>query len=262
MRRIRLHHIVEGPADAPILLLGSSIGTSTRLWAPQVTALAERFRVVRYDHRGHGRSPVPRGPYTLNDLGGDVLALLDRLGAARASLAGVSLGGMVSMWVAAHAPERVDRLALVCTAARLAPDLWAERAATVRAAGMAAIADRVIDRWVPDDFARHHPDTMAELRAMFLATPAEGYAGCCDAIRVMDLEPDLGRIGAPTLVVACLNDEATPPEHAKRIVSSIAGARLALVAGPAHLPNVSHPDVVSRLMLDFLEEPADVGRAS
>jgi 3-oxoadipate enol-lactonase len=254
MSAVKLHHVQDGPPDGPVLLLGSSIGTDIGLWAPQVPVLAQRYRVVRYDHRGHGRSPVPRGSYPLADLGGDVLALLDRLGAARASLGGVSLGGMVSMWVAAHAPERVERLALVATSARLPADLWAQRAAIARAQGMAALVDQVVARWVTPEFAAQHPDVMAALRSTFLATPALGYAGCCDAIRTMDLADHLTRIAAPALVVACLDDEATPPEHAKRILADIQHGRLALVGGAAHLPTVSHPDLIARLVKDFLDE--------
>jgi 3-oxoadipate enol-lactonase len=250
---VPLNYTVDGPEDAPVLVLGSSLGTDTRLWAPQVPALASRWRVVRYDHRGHGGSPVPPGPYHLADLGGDVLALLDHLGVARAHLGGLSIGGMVGMWVAAHQPDRIDRLALVCTSARLGPPrMWADRAAAVRADGLGAIADAVVARWTPPEFARQHPDVVADLRAMLVATPAEGYASTCAAIETMDLEPDLGRITAPTLVIAGLEDESTPPAHGQRIASLIPGARLALVAGAAHLANVSRPELVGDLLNDFL----------
>jgi 3-oxoadipate enol-lactonase len=199
-------------------------------------------------------SPVPRGSYTLADLGSDVLALMDRLGTRRASLGGVSLGGMVSMWVAAHAPERVERLVLVCTSAKLPEDLWAERAAVARGPGLAALVDRVVARWFTPEYARDNPDVVAGMRSVFLSTPADGYAGCCEAIRTMELEPVLHRIEAPTLVVACLDDEATPPEHAKRILAEVPRGRLALVAGAAHLPTVSHPDLMSQLVKDFLDD--------
>lgn len=257
MTAVSLSYTVDGPPDAPVLLLGSSLGTDGRTWAGQVPVLARRWRVVRYDHRGHGRSPVPAGPYRLADLGGDVLALLDHLGAARAHLGGVSLGGMVAMWVAAHAPDRVDRLALVCTSARLGPpQAWAERAATVRAEGLRAIADAVVSRWTPPEFARRHPDVVADLRAMLTSTPAEGYLGACAAIETMDLEPDLGRITAPTLVIAGLDDQAIPPAHGQRIAALVQGAQLALVAGAAHLPNVSRADLVGQLLDDFLSGDA------
>lgn len=257
MTAVTLHYTVDGPDEAPVLIIGSSLGTAGAMWAPQVPALATRFRVVRYDHRGHGGSPVPPGPYSLDDLGGDVLALMDNLGVDRAHIAGLSLGGMVAMWVAAHVPERVNRMVLLCTSAKLGPpEMWAERAHIVRTEGLGAIVDTVLGRWVPPEFAQRRPDVVAELREMFLATPPDGYAGCCAAIETMDLEPELGRITAPTLVIAGLADQSTPPSHAQRIISRITGSRLALVAGAAHLANVSRPDLVGELMVDYLSEGA------
>jgi 3-oxoadipate enol-lactonase len=249
---VALHYTVEGPDDAPLLVLGSSLGTTAAVWAAQLGALAG-FRVVRYDHRGHGRSPVPPGPYTMDDLGGDVLALLDGLGADRVHLAGLSLGGMVAMWVASHAPERVDGMVLVCTSARLGPpEMWQTRAQTVRAHGMAAIAEQVLGRWLPHDFAGQHPEARQGLWDMLVATPVEGYAGCCAAIEHMDLEDELSKVVASTLVIAGLEDESTPPPHAQRIVERIPDARLALVSGAAHLANISRPDLVGQLMRDHL----------
>ncbi len=248
-----IKYIVDGPEDAPALLLGASLGTTTELWGGQIPVLAQQFRVVRYDHRGHGDSPVPTGPYRIADLGGDLIGVLDALDIERAHVAGISLSGMASMWVASHAPERVDRLALLCTSARLGPpEMWSSRAATVRARGMAAIADAVVARWVPPEFARAHARTVSWLRGMLVRTPPEGYAGCCEAIGAMDLQADLGRIAAPTLVLAGLADQATPPAHAQRIVAGIPGARLALAAGAAHLPHVSRPDLIVDLLLTFL----------
>ena len=163
------------------------------MWDPQVPALAERLR-VRYDHRGHGGSPVPPGPYSLDDLGADALALLDGLGLERVHFCGLSLGGMVGMWMAINAPERIDRLVLCCTSAQLGPpEMWADRAATVRAEGVEAIADAGIGRWLTEDFSAREPEKTAAVRAMLAATPDEGYAGCCAAIEHMDLIPELGR---------------------------------------------------------------------
>ena len=151
-----LHHEIAGDERAPVLLLGCSLGTSVAMWEPQVAPLAERLRVIRYDHRGHGASPVPPGPYDIEDLGRDVLALMDRLGVERASLGGVSLGGMVAMWLGANAPDRVERLVLCCTSAHMPPaSAWAERAAKVRAAGTTeVVADAVVERWLTPAFAR------------------------------------------------------------------------------------------------------------
>ena len=201
---------------------------------------------------------MPPGPYALADLGGDVLALLDRLGLDRVHLGGMSLGGMVSMWVAANAPDRVDRLVLMCTSARLGPpDMWAERAAIARAQGVEALADAALARWLPDGFARSRPDVVAELRTMLTATQAEGYAGCCAAIEHMDLEPDLPRIEAETLVIAGLADSATPPAHAERIAAGIPNARLELVGGAAHLANLARPELITDLVTGFLADRAD-----
>src|SRR5205085_944703 len=181
-------------------------------WEPQVPALGRTHRVVRYDMRGHGGSPVPPSPYTIADLGGDVVALLDRLGIERASLVGVSLGGMVSMWLAANRPERIDRLVLCSTAPYLGPpEAWAERAALVLDEGAEAVADAVVARWFSAEYAAAHPDVVGAVRADLAATPAEGYAACCGALEHMDLRADLARIAAPTLVIVGADDPVTTP---------------------------------------------------
>jgi 3-oxoadipate enol-lactonase len=248
-----LHYTVDGPAAAPVLVLGSSLGTSGAMWQPQMAALTPHLRVLRYDHRGHGASPVPPGPYRLDELGADLLALLDRLGLDRVHLGGLSLGGMVAMWLAAHAPQRVEKLILMCTSARLGPpETWAQRAATVRTGGVAAIADPVLERWFTPEFVERHPGVVGWARRLLITTPAEGYAGCCAAIERMDLIPVLGRITAPTLVIAGARDPATPPEHAALIARGIHGARLEVVPEAAHLANIAQPAVIDRLVLEFL----------
>lgn len=245
-----VHHVETGAAQAPAVVLINSLGSTLEMWEPQVAPLAVGHRVVRFDLRGHGRSPVPPGPYTLADLGADVVALLDRLGIERASICGLSLGGMVAMWLGAHAPERVDRLALCCTSAALGPpEMWRDRAALVRAEGTAAVADAVVDRWLTPGYAHAHPGERDRLRAMIAATPAEGYASCCAAIEHMDLDGALERIAAPTLVVAGADDPATPPDHGARIAARIPGARMAVVADAAHLANVQQPGEITALLL-------------
>lgn len=234
-----VHHVVEGPPDAPPLVLLNSLGSSLAMWEPQIDELAARFRVIRFDARGHGRSPVPAGPYALADFGADVIALLDRLGVARAHLTGLSLGGMTAMWLAINAPERVDRLVLCCTSAKLGPpEMWADRAAKVRAEGTGAIAEAVVSRWVTPEYAETHPADVARLQAMVAATPAEGYASGCKAIEEMDLEDELAQIIAPTLVIAGADDPATPPDHGARIAARIPGSRMAVVPHAAHLGNL------------------------
>jgi 3-oxoadipate enol-lactonase len=247
---IQVHHRFDGPGDAPTVVLSNSLGSTLAVWEPQLPELASRFRVLRYDHRGHGASPVPPAPYTLAQLGHDVLALLDRHAIARASFCGLSLGGMVGMWLAAHAADRIDRLVLCCTAARFAPaQAWAERAAAVRAGGTGAVADAVVARWFTPGFARRQPDLVARMRAMIAATPAEGYAACCGVLEHADLHDDLPAIAAPTLVVAGADDPASPPEQAWRIAERIAGARVVVVPDAAHLANVEQAATVTELIV-------------
>lgn len=258
MNAARLHATVDGPAAGPVLVLGSSLGTTGAMWQPQVARLAERFRVVRYDHRGHGGSEVRDEPCTVADLARDVLGLLDRLGVGRAHHAGLSLGGMVGMWLAAHAPERVDRLAVLCTSARLGPAHgWLDRASAVRAGGPAAVADAVVQRWFTPAFATARPEVVARHRAMLVGTDREGYARCCEAIATMDLVADLRRVTAPTLVVAGAEDLATPVEHAALIAATVPGSRLVVVEPGAHLVSVERADEVTGLLLEHFGPPRD-----
>jgi 3-oxoadipate enol-lactonase len=250
---IPLHHVVDGPADGPPLLLGPSLGTSTEMWRDNVAALAETHRVIRYDHLGQGQSPEPPGPYHLNDLGSEVVELLRHLGIERASVAGVSLGGMVAMWLGAYAPEYVDRLVLACTSAYMADAPWAERIAAVQEAGSTEpIADAVVDNWLTPNFAREHPDQRERLRALLVASPPGGYSACCGAIERMDLRDDITRIDVPTLVISGSNDGSTPREHQELIAARIPGARHETIDPGAHLSNVEQPDAFNALVLEHL----------
>jgi 3-oxoadipate enol-lactonase len=194
---------------------------------------------------------VPAGPYRIEELGTDLLGLLDELGLDRVSLCGLSLGGMVAMWVAANAPGRIDRLALCCTAATVKGAVYLERAAKVRAGGTASVAEEVLSRWFTPSFG---DDARIERAAgMLRATPDEGYAGCCEALAAMDLRDGLTRITAPTLVIAGADDLATPPAKAQEITAAIPGALLRVVPGAAHLANVEQPEQVTRLLLDHFD---------
>ncbi|WP_017596275.1 3-oxoadipate enol-lactonase [Nocardiopsis potens] len=251
---VDVHAVVDGPAGAPTVVLAGSLGSTLEMWEPQVgPLLAAGLRVVRYDHRGHGGSPVPPGPYRIADLGADLIRLLDRIGAERASVAGLSLGGMVGMWAAAVHPERIDRLALLCTSALLGPpEGWTSRAEAVRARGAGAVAEAVVDRWFTPAYAERNPETAARMRAMVAAAPAEGYAGCCEAIAAMDLRPELPGIGAPTLVLSGGEDPATPAEHARTIAGLVPGARLQVLDGGAHLASWECADQVNPLLTEHL----------
>jgi 3-oxoadipate enol-lactonase len=244
---LALNYDVAGPGDAPVLVAGPSLGTTLRMWDPQLAALTERYRVVRYDHLGHGASTVPPGPYTVDQLADAVLSLVDALGVDRFHCTGVSLGGMVGMTIAARVPERVERLAVVCTSAYLPPaEGWLERAAAVRAHGTASIAEGAAGRWFTPAFTGAQPYI-----DMFAATPDEGYAACCEAIASMDIREDIGKITAATLVIAGTADPATPPDHGRLIADTVSGARLELVDA-AHLANVERPAEVTALLLDHL----------
>jgi 3-oxoadipate enol-lactonase / 4-carboxymuconolactone decarboxylase len=248
------HYELTGPADGPPVVLSGSLGSDVRMWDPQVEPLAAAgFRVIRYDHRGHGKSPAPTGPYSLAELGGDVLALLDRLGLQRVSWVGLSLGGMVGMWLAENSPDRLDRLVLCCTSASLGPaSMWQERASVARTSGMAVLAEPVVARWVTPAFAESHPSTVTWLQEMLASHSPEGYASCCTAIEQMSIVDSLSTITAPTLVIAGADDPATPPEHGQRIADAVPDARLVVVPEAAHMGSVQQPATFTGLIIDHL----------
>lgn len=253
MTELQLNSVVEGPADAPALVLLPSLGATLEMWEPQAAALRDEFRVVRLDTRGHGGSPVPPGPYSVAELGADVLATLDALGVGRFAVCGVSLGGSLALWLGAEATDRVEGLVVCFSSAYYGGrDAWLERAATVRAEGAAAVADAVVGRWFSPGFAAREPQTVARMRAMIASTPAEGYAGCCEALAELDLRPSIAGIGAPTLVLSGSEDPATPREHGEAIRDGVPGARFVLVDGVAHVGSFERPDVVNDLIRGHL----------
>jgi len=244
---------LEGPPGAPVLVLGNSLGTSRAVWERQIPALSARFRVLRYELPGHGGSPAAPGPYTIPQLGAGVLKLLDQFGIEHAAYCGISLGGMLGMWLSASAPGRIDALGLVCTSAYLPPASgWLARAAQVQAAGMASIVEQLLGRWFTPAFAAREPEITAAFGADLQRTDAAGYAGCCEAIAGMDLRPVLGAISTPTLIISAAEDPATPPAHGAVIARAIPGARLRVIRGAAHLANVGAPGEVTAALLDHL----------
>jgi len=250
----QLAHDVHGPAEAPVVVLGSSLGTDRTMWDEQLPALAERFRVVRYDHPGHGDSPLRGRPVTVADLGAGVLALMDELGVDRAHQVGLSLGGAVAQWLAVHQSRRVDRLALVCTAADFSPaQRWRDRAAAVRGQGTTSLVESTRGRWFTaafDDVARQQ-----ELLDRLQGTTDAGYAACCEALASFDLRGELGQVRAPTLVISGRDDPATPPARGEELVAGIreggGSARLEVVPG-AHLASVESAETVTGLLLEHL----------
>jgi 3-oxoadipate enol-lactonase len=241
-----LHHRVDGEGERVVVLLGS-LGSTLDMWNAQVPALAERFRVLRVDHPGHGGSPLLY-VRSVEGITQDVVALLDELRLDRVSFCGLSLGGAVGMRLALDAPERLDRLVLCSTSMRFAtPDFWEERARVVREQGVEAIADLVLERWFTPDFA-----DVRRYRDMLVSTPAEGYARCCEALRDWDVRGKLGDVGLQTLVVAGADDPSTPPADLEAIASEIPGARLIVLDRARHLVNVERADELNADLLSFL----------
>jgi 3-oxoadipate enol-lactonase len=247
-----IHVEVEGPPNAPVLMLSNSLGTNLHMWDDQVASWTRHFRLVRYDRRGHGQSSVPKGPYTMERLGRDVLAVMDALDVAKINWCGLSMGGMVGQWLGAQAPGRVDKLVLSNTSSFF-PDksIWEGRLKTVRDKGLAAIVDANMERWFTEDFRERSPQAIAKMREMFLATKADGYIGCGEAIRDMDHRPLLPKISAPTLVIAGKHDPATTVEANEFICEHIPNADIA-VLDTAHIANVERPKLYAETVLDFL----------
>ena len=240
----------DGHEDAPALLLLHSLGTSSQVWDPVFAALAASFRVIRPDMRGHGATPATTGPYTIEQLGKDALGAMDALGLQRASVVGLSIGGLIAQELAHLAPARVSALVLMDTALALPPaNLWHERAALVRANGMAAVVEPVLARWITPDAPPH---AAAPLRELLLATPLEGYASCAEAIASADLTAQSAGLSVRTLVLVGEADQATPISSAEALRNAIPGARLELIEGAAHIPTAEQPAAVAGALLRFL----------
>ncbi len=245
---------VDGPPDAPALLLINSIGSTREMWARQAPAFAGRYRVIRYDARGHGRSSVPAGDYTIDQLGGDALAVLDALKVRTAHVCGISLGGLTAQWLGVHAADRVNKLIVANTAARIGTvESWSERIRMVRDGGMSPVAERAMQIWFSPAFHERDPETVHGFRAMVQSTPIAGYLGCCAALRDADLREEIAKVSAPTLAVASSGDPVTPPEGLAFIRDRIRGARMVTVEG-AHLSNVECAEQFTAAALDFLSD--------
>ncbi|MGH3435623.1 MAG: 3-oxoadipate enol-lactonase [Sciscionella sp.] len=250
---IALHHVIDGPADAPVLVLGPSLGTDLGLFDAQVDELASEWRIVRFDLRGHGGSPVPPGPYTIAELAGDVVALLGRLGIDRFHYAGVSIGGAIGQWLAIHHGHLLASLTVCASAARFAdPPSWWVRAATVRADGTEGLVPSRTGTWFLPSFATERPAEARRLLDMLRRTPAEGYAGCCEAIGDFDVRQELGGVMVPTLALAGADDPATTVEMVRAIAEGIPGAEFVVVPKSAHLLNAERSDIVNAALAAHL----------
>jgi 3-oxoadipate enol-lactonase len=249
---VSLYYQVEGREGAPPLVFSNSLGTNLSMWDGQMEEALKHFHIIRYDHRGHGRSDAPAGRYTQPRLGQDVVDLLDHLNIRRAAFCGLSMGGMAGIWLAANAPDRITRAALCNTSAYMPmKEPWDQRIATVEKEGLKAIVPAQTERWFTARFREESPAEVQRIAAMIGDTDPTGYLGCAYAVRDMDLREDLKRIDIPVLVVIGRHDPATPPEHGEVIASTIPGADK-VVLEAAHLSNVEAPEEFNRALVGFL----------
>lgn len=252
-----LHARIDGPADAPPVVLLGSLGSTSEMWEPNVPALAARHRVVRLDNLGHGGSPVPEGPYSIAGMAESALATLDSLGLQRVAWVGLSLGGMIGMYLGSEHPERVSALALCCTTACFEDKTpWRQRIADVRARGTGAIAEPVVSRWFVGEWATRHPDVVRRAEGWLAGTADAGYLGCCQAIEAWDHRARLSAVRPPTLVIGGADDQATPvDQHARVLAERIPGARLEVVPG-GHVASWQSAEQVNALLLSLLDGPS------
>ena len=244
---------VDGPREAPVLMLSNSLGTDLRMWDPQMPELTKVFRVIRYDSRGHGASPADEGPYTIEKLGRDALAILDKLGVEKAHWVGLSKGGMVGQWLLANAPARIVRAVLANTSAYMgaAADIWNARATAAREQGMLSLVDGTLQRWFTPEFRAKNPEIMEKISDMIARTPGHGYAACCLAIRDMDQRQSIRSIRKPVLVIVGAHDPAATPGDGRLIASSIPGARV-VELDAAHMSNVEKAEAFTNAVIAFL----------
>jgi 3-oxoadipate enol-lactonase len=243
---------LDGPENAPPLMLSNSLGTNLHMWDWQIPELTKHFRVIRYDSRGHGKSGAPDGPYSIDELGRDALAIMDALELDQVHWMGLSKGGMIGQWLLTHAPERIGRAVLANTGSHMPPpDLWNQRIRTALDKGMEELTPGVIERWFTPEFRAREPDTVEKIVRMLHTTPAHGYAGSCSAIRDMDQRESIRAVTNPVLVVVGARDPATPPEMGKRIADTIRGARI-VTLDAAHLSNIEQAEAFNQAVIDFL----------
>lgn len=250
---VRIYYELSGPSAAPVLVFSNSLGTDLAIWDSQVAILSRDFRILRYDTRGHGRSSVPSGPYTIYQLADDVVGLLDKLEVERAHFCGLSIGGMTGMSLALRFPDRLFRVVLCNTAVKIgSPEIWNARIDAVQKGGMEAVVPGILERWYTAEFRSAAPQAVESTRSTLLSTPVEGYAGCCAALRDADLRNEIAGIRLPVLIIAGADDPATTPTDGRFLAERIAGARYAELRA-AHLSNIEASDAFTMELSAFLK---------
>jgi 3-oxoadipate enol-lactonase len=248
----KIHYEVSGAANAPVVVFSNSLGANFSMWDQQAAELEKKYRVLRYDTRGHGQSSVTHGPYSIEQLGRDVVALLDALNITRANFCGLSMGGMIGMWLGLNVPSRIEKIALCNTGAKIGSDRgWNSRIEAVRKDGLKAVASGVIERWFTAEFRARSPQVWESALRMLEAAPPQGYAACCEAIRDYDAREKISAIHAPTLVIAGSKDSSTPPADGRFIAEQIPGARY-VELDAAHLSNIEASERFTAGLIQFL----------
>jgi 3-oxoadipate enol-lactonase len=248
----KIHYALSGAANAPVVVFCNSLGANFSMWDPQAAELENKYRVLRYDTRGHGQSSVTPGPYSIEQLGRDVVALLDALNIARANFCGLSMGGMTGMWLGLNAPARIEKIALCNTGAKIGSDKgWNSRIEAVRRDGVKAVASGVIERWFTPEFRARSPRVWESALHMLEAAPPQGYTACCEAIRDYDAREKISAIDVPALVIAGSKDSATPPADGRFIAEQISGARY-VELNAAHLSNIESAERFTAELIQFL----------
>ncbi|WP_340648565.1 3-oxoadipate enol-lactonase [Pseudoxanthomonas winnipegensis] len=248
----RLHYRIDGAEGAPWLTFCNSLGTDLSMWDPQVAELGRDFRILRYDRRGHGQSTAPAGLYTIDQLGGDVVALWDALGIERTHFCGLSIGGLTGQWLGLNAADRLARLAVCATAGKIGTaESWEARIAQVRAQGLKALAEGTVMRWFTEHYTDTHEEQVRAVLDTFLATSPEGYVGCCNAVGQADFRHDLAGIAVPLLAIAGDDDPVCPPADLQFIAEHVAEGRFAQVPG-RHICNLESPAAFTAALRDFL----------
>jgi 3-oxoadipate enol-lactonase len=256
---IQINYTLEGPADGPVVTMSHSLATDLSMWDPQAKALAQRYRVLRYDTRGHGGSDAPAGAYSLGQLADDARGLLKALGVAKTHWIGLSMGGMIGQALALSSPELLKSVSLCDTSSRIPPDmrhLWDERIATVEAKGMEPMVEPTVARWFTPTFLETRKDAVEPVKAMIRKTPPKGYVGCCHAIRVLDLTDRLSAIKLPTLIIVGAQDLGTPVAASQAIHERIQGSELVILDPASHLSNLEQPQAFTEALQTFLKRVA------
>lgn len=251
---VKLHYRIDRAvrSDAPWLVFSNSLGADLQMWASQIRPVTQHFNVLRYDTRGHGHSDAPAGSYTIDQLAGYVIDLMDHVGIARAHFCGISMGGLTGAALAARYPSRIVRAVLANTAAKIgSPEIWGPRAQKARTEGMAGLADAVLPRWFTNAFVEREPRLLDAIRDTFVHIDQNGYAANCDALNAADLREEVKQIALPVLVVTGTHDLSTPPDQGRALAAAIPGARH-VEFDVAHISNIECADDFNRALLEFL----------